>query len=272
MSNTKLDFAFDRRVSEEYDYLRSHPPAVSQQIGASILSLAGKNARILELGVGTGRIALPVVAAGGSVVGIDLSAEMLGRLQQRVVGTGGKLFLVRADISQLPLSGGHFDSVVAVHVLHLVGAWRAALAGAMAVLRPNGRFMLGRDWIDPNSIAGEIQNEFRRVVVQIMGPQLKAPTSGSEIAKAINELGAVTEYLGVSDFVAAEWTTEDSPQDAIHAIRTRAHAESWILTDEFITPVVERLELFAQARWSNLKQSFTTRRRFLLSVFRLPAL
>ena len=32
---------------------------------------------VLELGVGTGRIAIPIAAAGISVVGVDLSAGML---------------------------------------------------------------------------------------------------------------------------------------------------------------------------------------------------
>lgn len=268
MADTRLDFAFDRRVSEEYDAIRSHTPAVSQQIGAAIASLAGDKARVLELGVGTGRMALPVVAAGCSVVGVDLSADMLARLQQRIGSVSGNISLVRADIGRLPVAGGCFDAAVAVHVLHLVTEWRSALADAVAALRPDGRLVLGRDWIDPQSVAGEIQSEYRRVVVDLMGPQLKAPTSGSEIAKAINDLGAFSEYLGPSDVVAAEWETQDSPRDVIHAIRTRTHPESWILTDEFIAPVVERLEAFARNKWPDPAQPLTVKRRFLLSVFK----
>jgi ubiquinone/menaquinone biosynthesis C-methylase UbiE len=268
MPDSKLNFAFDQRVSEEYDRLRAHPAPVSRQIGETIVGLAGKSTHVLELGVGTGRIALPVLAAGCSVVGVDLSLHMLGHLQNRIAGHEHKLNLVRADISQLPFCRSCFDAVTAVHVLHLVPEWRAVLSDAVAVLRPNGRIILGRDWIDPTSMAGQIQDQFRRVVVEIMGPQLKAPTSTAAIASAINEFGAQTEHLGPTDVVAAEWMMAERPCDIIHAIRTRSHAESWVLTDEFITPVVDRIESFAKGQWRDLEQEFPVKRRFLLSVFR----
>lgn len=86
MPDPKLNFAFDQRVSEEYDRLRAHTASVSRHIGEAIARLAGHNAHILELGVGTGCIALPVLAAGCSVVGIDLSPHMLGHLQDRIAG------------------------------------------------------------------------------------------------------------------------------------------------------------------------------------------
>ena len=59
MSGGKLDFTFDARVVGQYDALRGHPPQVSQDIGAAVAREAGAGARVLELGVGTGRIALP---------------------------------------------------------------------------------------------------------------------------------------------------------------------------------------------------------------------
>ena len=59
---------------------------------------------VLELGCGTGRIALPVVKAGAEVVGIDRSAPMLARAQRRL--KRAKLThrgrLVRGDIRALP--------------------------------------------------------------------------------------------------------------------------------------------------------------------------
>ena len=60
----KFDFSFDKRVAKNYEAQRTHPPEVAQQIGEAIASLAGPSAHVLEIGVGTGRIARPVVAAG----------------------------------------------------------------------------------------------------------------------------------------------------------------------------------------------------------------
>jgi len=77
MPRRELDFSFDRRVSETYDRVRTHPKDVALKIGQAIAKIAGDDARILELGIGTGRIGLPVAAAGSEVVGVDLSRDML---------------------------------------------------------------------------------------------------------------------------------------------------------------------------------------------------
>ncbi len=45
-----------------------------------LLELAGPGAEVLELGIGTGRIALPLAERGVAVTGVDASAEMLARL------------------------------------------------------------------------------------------------------------------------------------------------------------------------------------------------
>src|SRR3954466_2012996 len=64
--------------------------------------------RVLELGCGTGRIALPLARAGVSLVGIDRSAPMLARARARVrrARLGSRLQLVRGDIRHLPFPSG----------------------------------------------------------------------------------------------------------------------------------------------------------------------
>lgn len=59
---------------------------------------------VLELGCGTGRIALPVARAGAIVVGIDRSVEMLARARQRLrrARLSDRALLVRGDIRALP--------------------------------------------------------------------------------------------------------------------------------------------------------------------------
>ena len=268
MADRKLDFAFDKRVSGQYNAQRAHPPGVAAQVGESIAAIAGDGARILELGVGTGRIALPVVAAGCRVVGVDLSQAMLEQLAPDRVASQGKLKLVRADISRLPFRTDCFDAVTAVHVLHLVSDWREALRRAVESLRAGGHVILGRDWIDPQSMAGQLQREFRRLVVELMGPQLKAPTGGQSIADRLTELGAAPLHVGPNDLIAAEWQTQNRPAEILAAIASRSYAESWVLTDEMLPPVNARMKAFAETHWPDLGAVQPVRRRFLLSVFR----
>ena len=47
-----------------------------------LASVAGKG-RLLELGIGTGRIALPLVAKGSRVFGIDASEKMVKQMRRK---------------------------------------------------------------------------------------------------------------------------------------------------------------------------------------------
>jgi SAM-dependent methyltransferase len=103
---------------------------------------------VLELGSGTGRIAVPVGRSGTPIVGIDLSARMLVRARTRVrrARLGQLVHLVRGDIRHLPFPGGRFSLVMAPYGIlqSLVGDadLRATLAAVAAVLRPGGRLVM----------------------------------------------------------------------------------------------------------------------------------
>jgi SAM-dependent methyltransferase len=77
---------------------------------------AAQDGPVLELGCGTGRIALPVAKAGARVVGIDRSAPMLERARKRLsrARLAHRALLVRGDIRRLPFrSRRRFGMVMA---------------------------------------------------------------------------------------------------------------------------------------------------------------
>jgi len=104
---------------------------------------------VLELGCGTGRIALPLARAGVSVVGIDRSTAMLDRAVKRVRRgrLADRVHLVRGDIRHLPFGDGRpFPLVMAPYgVLQSLLRERdlaATLASVHDVLEPGGTFAL----------------------------------------------------------------------------------------------------------------------------------
>ncbi len=267
MSTKPLDFTFDARVADRYDGQRAHPPEVSARVGKAIAAITGPDANILELGVGTGRIALPVAAAGCRVVGIDISMEMLAQLHHTSPELREKLQLVRGDITKLPFGDESFDAVTAVHVIHLVDDWQDMLESTARTLRPSAVFIMGRDWIDPESMSGQLQNVLRRTVMTLAQGQLKPPAGWGQIATKLEELGFAPRQVGDEDIVAAEWEVELTPAQFIEGVKLRTNPESWILSDEWIEPVVADLEAAAAEQWPGMDEPRKVRRRFLLTVF-----
>jgi ubiquinone/menaquinone biosynthesis C-methylase UbiE len=108
---------------------------------------AAQEGPVLELGCGTGRIAVPVARAGGHVIGIDRSAEMLARGRQRLrrARLTDRAALVRGDIRFLPFrSRPGFNLVMAPYgILQSLTRERdltATLQSVARVLRRGGLF------------------------------------------------------------------------------------------------------------------------------------
>lgn len=139
--------AFDR-AAEYYDRTRGYPEGVAERV-ANLLCQAGRlgpHSRVLEVGVGTGRIAVPLSARVRSLVGVDVARPMLKQLLRKPGSE--RVRPVIADATALPLPPSSCDAVVGVHVFHLLPAWRRALAEVARVLRPGGCLLAGADsWL-----------------------------------------------------------------------------------------------------------------------------
>jgi ubiquinone/menaquinone biosynthesis C-methylase UbiE len=133
--------SFDRAASY-YDRTRSLSEPVMAKLIAMLSAEIGTSGRCLEIGVGTGRIALPLARAGMRMVGVDISREMLGRLADNAQQTPVGICL--ADATRLPFPQRCFDSAIAAHVLHLVPRWREAVDELVRVVRPGGKILAER--------------------------------------------------------------------------------------------------------------------------------
>src|SRR6266487_75938 len=101
-----MPISFDR-AAESYDQTRGYPPGIQERIGEALLNAAGatSRSRILELGIGTGRIALPIIRAGYSYTGIDISPRMMERLRATLLtipNASQRVQLIEGDITSMP--------------------------------------------------------------------------------------------------------------------------------------------------------------------------
>jgi ubiquinone/menaquinone biosynthesis C-methylase UbiE len=105
------------------------------------------SARLLDIGCGAGRNAVPLARAGWRVVGSDLSAAMLNAAARRGEEDtyANRIDLVLAPMDVLPFTSNAFDFVVAHGIWNLARSgqeFRRAAAEAARVARPGAPLFL----------------------------------------------------------------------------------------------------------------------------------
>lgn len=120
--------------------------SVTEDVGFYVAEARKARTPVVELGVGTGRIAVPVASAGVPVIGVDSSARMLEVCRRRAEAAGvlRLLDLRLGDLRNPPVT----ERVRLVTCpfrallhLHTDAERRQALASAFRLLDPGGRLV-----------------------------------------------------------------------------------------------------------------------------------
>lgn len=132
--------------AEWYDVF--HSIADPNEVDFYVRQAVASSGPVLEIGVGTGRIAIPAAQAGVAVTGVDLNQAMLDKAQQKLDAAtplAGSVDLVKADMRDFSL-GRTFPLVIipgrTLLLLRSAGDQRRALRRAAAHLAPGGRLVL----------------------------------------------------------------------------------------------------------------------------------
>jgi SAM-dependent methyltransferase len=136
---------FDERIAKSYEakWPGLFDPAVVDPAVRVLADLAGTGGAALELGIGTGRLAIPLRRRGVRVHGIDLSPDMVAELRAKP-GTDD-IHVVVGDFATSSV-GGRFQLVYLVRntIMNLTtqDAQVACFQNAAAHLEPGGRFVI----------------------------------------------------------------------------------------------------------------------------------
>jgi len=196
---------------------------------------------VVELGVGTGRIAIPIAADGIAVIGVDLSEGMLAVARERAALAGVELDLRHGDLRDPPVDGP-VPLVLAPFrsMLHMETETDrlAAVRAVHRLLEPDGRFVFdvfspGREdiaethgrWLErePGIFERADWNErTRTLILRVRGEGVE-----SELSLAWISVGEWRELLGAEGFVVEGlygWFDETpwaGHEDAIFVCRKR---------------------------------------------------
>lgn len=212
-----VSLSFDR-VADEYDATRGGEER-GVHIARDIDPHLTGDGLVLEVGAGTGVVAMALRQLGRDVLGIDLSPGMLRRALPRL---GPRVAV--ADAACLPFGEHAFGDAFAVWVMHAVGDPAAVLAETARVLRPGGRFVIcSTAPPDPNAvteIVGRLLAGLGRDREEGHGPEaLTAAAAGS----GFTPLGVVR---------GAPHTLMESPSGIADALARRSPSWLWSVSDE----------------------------------------
>lgn len=155
---------------------------------------------ILELGVGTGRIAVPLAAAGFEVTGVDLDPAMLDRASARSDKAGrevaARVRLLGGDAREirLPDAGRYRLAFVALNSLMLFGdrAAQEAVVGTLAAHLAPGGVAVVDVWLPD---ADDLARYDGRIMLEY--PRRDPETGGfvTKVASAIHDAATGTVHL-----------------------------------------------------------------------------
>ena len=152
---------FEKAFGRGYLAVYPHRDLASARREVAALVDQGVAGRTLDLGCGFGRHSLAFAEQGLEVVGLDLSAELLGHAEAFASGSTSTARvtgrLVRGDVRSLPLRDRSFDTVCML--FSSFGyfddeANRGVLAELSRILRPKGRVVL--DLMNPTRVRASL--------------------------------------------------------------------------------------------------------------------
>ena len=218
MGGSEFSRSFDR-VAEIYDATRGLPGEVMERLMETLSAELNGCTEILDIGVGTGRLAEPLQDAGFEVVGIDISRKMAGKAREK-----GVKQLLLADASFLPFKPEAFDAAICVHVLHLISEWRKVLQEICRVSR-SAMFSLS------NTPRNPVREAYRRLLRRY-GYEGHRPGMSEQ---QLEDLSLSAKSLFVSSY-------DVHADGSLTSLEQQASSSQWEIPEDVNLKIVEELK------------------------------
>lgn len=256
MSSSQGLISFDR-AAHYYDQTRGFPPDAEAGIGA-VIARAGEltaHSRVLEIAIGTGRVALPLARhLGAAVHGVDISAGMLAQLLAKRGDVA--VYPAQADVYRLPYADGTFDAVLAVHIFHLLPDFERLDREMRRVLVRGGAVL--HCW---NTNDSPILRARNNVLAEAGG----RPATWQKVAEYLPDAGwRETAHL------TYDYTTQQSPEDMIKSFQGRVWSSTWTMSDAELERRTNDISAQLRAVYDDLSQPVPIKNQFHATRYVLP--
>jgi SAM-dependent methyltransferase len=221
-------------LADIYDATRGGPVR-GRRFAIDLAPLLEPEARTLEIGVGTGVVALGLRGLGFPVVGVDLSPRMLAHARERL---GARVAV--GDAAALPVRDGSVRQAYSVWVLHLVTSVSDVLSELARVIVPGGRYVVVDGAVPPANpdAIWRITRDLRRAVEP---PERRTSEDLDALRAAADAVGL--RFFDI--FLSSEAEFFQSPEEAARDIEARSFSYLDEVDDgrwaEFVVPALQAL-------------------------------
>ncbi|QPC81602.1 class I SAM-dependent methyltransferase [Phototrophicus methaneseepsis] len=251
---------FDR-ASDFYDATRAFPDSVIEKIGPFLSECADFKGDevVLEVGIGTGRIALPLAPHVSHIYGADISAGMLKKLLQK--RGDAAVYPAMSDAHDLPYPSHSFDACVVTHVFHLVANPQRVLAEIGRTLKSDGLLLhtFTKHSKDPDM---EVINEAWRS----HSVPTERPVSWANVTDMFPQEGweKVGEYK-------LNYEYETCPQEYLDRVAKRQWSSTWHMSDDELAAGVAAINAAIDTHFGgDANYKVTTNEAYQVHVYKPP--
>ncbi len=246
-----MSIVFDRAV-EYYDQTRAMPEERHRAFVDALVRETGisENSRVLEIGIGTGRIGMSVAEHVRRLFGIDLSLEMMGVLRRKLTDTNLNISIAQADAGKLPFADETFDVAYAVHVYHLVAGWQNAMRDARRIIKRGGYFVVSFHKREEDSPTARIRKELH-AFANARGIETKRPGTHSE-EEILGEIKTWGDEPRV--VVCTAWTEPEVPEKILEELDRQIFSETWTIPRAVMDEAMPRVRAWASETYEDLSR------------------
>jgi SAM-dependent methyltransferase len=253
--------SFDR-AAEYYDATRGRSAAGAARETQALVAALPKSGPVLEIGVGTGQVAIPLHEAGISMVGLDLSRAMMDVLVRKA---GRPPFpLVNADATSVPVRDDGVEAALFRWVLHLIPNWRDAVAELVRVVRPGGTVLatLGGAGSGPKSA---IRKRFAALAGIDRRPAGIDWSDFDALDEAFRAHGAV-----IAELEPFEDVDDESIEEYLQRLADGRFSWTWSASEESRHHAAAEVRAWAEAEFGPLEDTETVGYVVRWRTYRLP--
>lgn len=255
-------------ISERYDKSRYLP---SNQFKDAIIRLSDngllpQEARILDIGCGTGQISLPLAQIGYDVTGTDISPAMV-QIACSKIRQNCKIRFVVGDAQSLEFGNCLFDCTVASKLFQHISNWKLAVEEIIRVTKPGGRFFHINE---RGAFRSVIRKKFE-ILADKLGYQNRylGVINRDELREYFQQCGCRYKNIDLSDL---KWQKKITFGEALQEFKERMFAEFWDIPKNEYKGMIEDVDRWIKTQPNGYKTIEYMQPYLMMDIFTTPTI